>query len=591
MCAYRQEVPGGPTKIGFKELARELKRYDKNELNKGLQALIEENRRIRPSFSPSWVFPEMPYDAEKLISYQVSGSSVTLFNLPDEVEVLYYVLPPEYQLPMKEVKMIMKAREEIRGHFPTNIDITKPDQVRSYVEKVGERIIYGLSKREGLSLGNNRAREAEKLRVLSEILAKYTAGFGISEVLLRDEHIQDVYIDAPASENLVYATLGGFDDPRITGKCRTNVCLGGEDADSLLSRFRYESGRPFSEAMPVLETDLDFYNIRVTAIGKPLSPGGIAIALRRHSTDPWTLLRLAKVRSLNPLASGLISFLIDGRSTMLVAGSRGAGKTSLLSAIMFEFPQSQRILTIEDTLELPGPEMQSLGFKVQSLFVQSTIGGKGELTADDALRVSLRLGESSIVLGEVRGQEARTLYEAMRAGTAGSSVLGTIHGNSPKAVYERVVHDMGIPAKAFSATDVIVIAGLTRPGGRQHQKRRVTEISELDKDTMEFHPLLKYDPDSDELVETDRFLNSSSKIASIAKSWGIEYEEAVLNIRLRGAIREVLVNAADEDPKYLNAKWVARANNKFWNLVDECEDLSDVEDEWYDWFFEQRGMA
>ena len=128
--------------------------------------------------------------------------------------------------------------------------------------------------------------------------------------------------------------------------------------------------------------------------------------------------------------AGLLSFLIDGRSTMLICGARGAGKSSLLSAMMFEFPLSQRILTIEDTLELPARQMQALGYKVQSLFVETRLDQSNEEVADQALRVSLRLGESAIVLGEVRGKEAQTLYQSMRTGTG--RLLG--HGDHPRGV-------------------------------------------------------------------------------------------------------------------------------------------------------------
>ncbi len=414
-------------------------------------------------------------------------------------------------------------------------------------------------------------------------------GLGVLEYLLEDQHIQDIYIDAPADENPVHVVIGEVGDDRVHGKCLTNIVLSEREVKSLVSRFRYESGRPFSESMPVLETDLHEYDTRVTVIGRPLSPEGIAIALRRHSVEPWTLPKLINKKSLSPLASGLLSFLIDGRSTMLVAGSRGAGKSSLLGALMLEFPLSQRILTIEDTLELPAAKMQELGYKVQSLFVQSALGGIGGRTTDDALRVSLRLGESAIVLGEVRGKEARTLYEAMRSGSAGSAVLGTIHGNSARSVFERIVYDLEIHPEAFSATDIVVVCGLVRPGGRQRQVRRVTSISELVKDGEPgtFEELLKYDEGSDSLVETERFRTSSSKISRIAEDWGIDYDKAIANIRARASMRESMVRYAKEkNPGLLGPNAVVRTNSQFWNLIEEfgSGDSDRLMEEWSAWF-------
>jgi type IV secretory pathway ATPase VirB11/archaellum biosynthesis ATPase len=435
------------------------------------------------------------------------------------------------------------------------------------------RRIYRLAKQHNVTLGRNRVEEVNRVKKLSAILAKYTAGLGITEIFLSDHHVQDVYIDAPVSQNLVHVVLGGQVDERIAGKCVTNVILSENDAESLLSRLRYESGRPFSEAMPLLECDISGFNTRATVIGAPLSPEGIAFALRRHATEPWTLLRLMSVRSLTPLAAGLLSFLIDGNATMLIAGARSAGKTALLGALMFEFPQSQRIISIEDTRELPCVELQALGYKIQSMVVQSAVGGIGELTANEALKIALRLGESALIIGEVRGEETKTLYEAMRAGTAGSSVLGTFHANSARAVFERVVHDIGIPPKSFNATDVVVVASFTRPSGIQRQIRRVTQIAELKKDAEEegvFEDLMTYDEAHDMLVETDVFRHTSDKIGEIARSWGLTREDALDNIIARATIRKITVDYAlrHNNMKLLSPSWVSKLNTSFWALVE-----------------------
>jgi hypothetical protein len=237
-------------------------------------------------------------------------------------------------------------------------------------------------------------------------------------------------------------------------------------------------------------------------------------------------------------------------------------------------------------MELPTREMQALGYKLQPMMVRSSLGGQGEMSADEALRVSLRLGESAIVLGEVRGQEVRTLYEAMRTGTAGSSVLGTIHGNSAKAVFERVVHDLGIPPKSFAATDIVIVAGLRRPFGGQRQVRRVVEISEFDPDEMVFRPLMLYDEKEDGLVTTDHF-RASRKIAEIAEAWGLSVDEALENIALRGAMRKRVMDfEKDTGAKgVLGAEFVSKANNVFWNLVERHgREYPAVKREWDKWF-------
>ena len=102
-----------------------------------------------------------------------------------------------------------------------------------------------------------------------------------------------------------------------------------------------------------METNMCNNQARATIVGYPMSPNGDSVAIRKHSTTPWTLTKLIGNGTIDEHDAGLISFLVDNRCTFLVCGARGAEKSSLLSAMLFEMPIEQRILTIEDTMELP----------------------------------------------------------------------------------------------------------------------------------------------------------------------------------------------------------------------------------------------
>ncbi len=538
----------------------------------GIIQILKSNSQIKPGFSASWVIPDAPPNTDLVKQYKVGDSTISIYLLPEGVEALYHVFPSDYAIPEVHMRLIELTRRELISHYPHSVELTSPERAREYVRKFGRRYMYRLAKKYKVPLGESRAKELRQLKKLSDILAKYSAGLGIVETLLRDEHVQDIYIDSPTPENKIYVVLESGMDERLSGKCITNIVLSKTDTESLLSRFKYESGRPFSEATPLLECSLKEHHTRVSVIGKPLSPSGTAIALRRHSTEPWTLLRLIDLNSITPLAAGLISFLIDGKATILIAGSRGAGKTSLLSGCLLEFPRSQRIITIEDTLELPISKLQKLDYKVQPMQIQSSLGGFSELTANDALKIALRLGESALVIGEVRGKETQTLYEAMRAGTAGSSVLGTFHANSAEAVFERIVYDMKISAKSFGATDVVIVTNFVRPKGTHKMMRRVTQIGELDKINSDgtFHNIFQFDEDKGKLLETDVFHSTSHLIARIAASWGMNMGEAIQNIITRATIRKIAVDFARKNnrPDILSADWVQKINSKFWELLD-----------------------
>jgi len=380
------------------------------DLNSWLRSMLKSDSRVRPGFAEAWIGEKLVDDAHRVARYYVGTARIDICAEPGAGETFYRITPREYTIPDAGLKLLYLAKAEFVENSRAGRDLRGNHSLRNRCRNEVGEIISALARTSGVSPG--QIEQMGGMDFLTDALLRHTVGLGILEYLLQDEHVQDIYIDAPADDNPLHVVVGDIGSEKSHGKCLTNIVLSEREVQALVSRFRYESGRPFSEAMPVLETDLVEFGTRITVVGKPLSPDGIAIALRRHSTEPWTLPKLIERGSINPVGAGLLSFLIDGRSTILVAGSRGAGKSSMLGALMLEFPLSQRILTIEDTLELPGARMQELGYKVQSLFVQSAIGGSGDRTADDALRVSLRLGESAIVLGEVRGREAKTLYEA-----------------------------------------------------------------------------------------------------------------------------------------------------------------------------------
>ncbi|MCH9021975.1 MAG: type II/IV secretion system ATPase subunit, partial [Planctomycetes bacterium] len=190
----------------------------------------------------------------------------------------------------------------------------------------------------------------------------------------------------------------------------------------------------------------------------PLNPAGIAYAFRRHRDKPWTLPLFMKNKMINGLAAGIMSFIIDGNRTMLIAGTRSAGKSALLGAVLVEIMRRYRIITIEDTLELPVDALRKLKYDILRMKVRSSLlKESSELGADDGIRTSLRLGDSCLIIGEVRSLEAKALYEAMRIGALANVVAGTIHGASPYGVFDRVVNDLEVPVTSFKATDCIVI--------------------------------------------------------------------------------------------------------------------------------------
>ncbi|MFO7676996.1 MAG: type II/IV secretion system ATPase subunit [Thermoplasmatota archaeon] len=550
---------------------------------------------VRPGFIDSYIQLEPPTDAVFLDSYEVRRMqgrpiNVTLYLLRNRPEKLYFVVPSEYDIPREELYLLEWVRDHLSHHRPKDASFMDAENAREYFQHFGRNIIGEFAKTSQLRLS------AERIEYLSDIFARYTAGFGILEDLLSDNRIQDIYVNAPVSDNPLHIVLDGEE-------YTSNIFLSDGDIESLASRFRTLSGRAFSEAAPVLDMDLGQYQTRVAAISNPLTPKGIAFALRKHRQKPWTLAHFIANNMISAEAAGLLSFLIDGQASLLVAGSRGSGKTSLLGALMLEIPQRFRILTIEDTAEIPVENLQKIGYKIQSLITRSIASGStsSELDPTDALHTALRLGESVLILGEVRGVEAKVLFEAMRVGAAGNLIMGTIHGSTTRDVYERVVYDIGVPPTSFKAVDGVIIAAPIRAEGGVERKRRVTQISEIRKTGWSTNPdpdkvfedIMMYTTADDRLNATDVLdMGQSEILGGIAKKWGISVEKALQNIKLRTKIKKTLVQTALSSNRLdlLEAKSIRDANNWFWMLIeeqkfkDESVNYTQVWERWNRWF-------
>ena len=548
---------------------------------------------VRPGFIDSYIQMEPPNDAVFLESYDVSRKDgrpmkVSLYILRTRPEKLYFVVPSEYDLPRKEIELLEQVRLRLSQHRPKDASFMDAETAREYFHRFGRNIIAILVKENQLHLSVGR------IEYLSDLFARYTAGFGILEDLLLDSRIQDIYVNAPVNNNPLHIVLDGEE-------YTSNIFLSQGDIDALSSRFRTLSGRAFSEASPILDMDLGRYHTRVAAIASPLTPKGIAFAFRRHREKPWTLTHFIANHMLSAEAAGLLSFLVDGQASLLIAGSRGSGKTSLLGALMLEIPQRFRILTIEDTAEIPVDQLQKFGYKIQSLITKSISSGAASTEVDPAvaLRTALRLGESVLVLGEVRGVEAKVLFEAMRIGAAGNLIMGTIHGSTTRDVFERVVYDIGVPATSFKAVDAVVIAAPIRAEGGMERKRRLLQVSEITKTGWTttpdpekiFQDLMMYDAVKDELCTTDLLdMGQSQLIRMIARKWGITVEKALQNIKLRTMVKSMIVDKSKENPDLLEALMNRDANNALWMFIEECKirkktvDYRLVQKQWTVWF-------
>jgi archaeal flagellar protein FlaI len=353
----------------------------------------------RPDFMFTKLVSALP-DGNFLESYKFKTGhdqcQVNIFGFDDNIKTLYHLKPPEFQFSEEEYGLLDDAKRILSEHQPTKEEFVDPERMREVFFSVGKDLINDLLQHKNMHL------EEDKVKQLAQALLRYTVGFGLIELLLADPKVQDVNINSPNGELPIFIVHQDY------GDCYTNIYPTHLEVESWATKLRLISGRPLDEADPILDTELKVkgFSSRVAAISAPLNPNGLSFSFRRHRDYPWTfpLYTQPKIRYLNRISAGLLSFLIDNNATILVAGTRSSGKTSLLGSFLTEINRRVRIISIEDTFELPQESLRFLGYNLESLKVASALASKegSEVDPSIGIRSTLRLGDSAIFVGEVR---------------------------------------------------------------------------------------------------------------------------------------------------------------------------------------------
>jgi flagellar protein FlaI len=538
------------------------------------------NRILKPDIIPNFTFTrliyDLPEDAEIIDQYEIGEdydtSIVTILKRKDESKLVYHINPSENSLDEDYNLLLNLARGVLIEHQPKAEEFTDIERIRQVFFNISKDLLQDLAQTKRIKLNYS------DLNKLSTILVRQTIGFGLVEVLLQDKKLQDIFLNAPIPMTNIFVRHQDYDE------CSTNILPSQADIDSWAAKFRMISGRPLDEANPILDTQLEIGKIRarIAIIQNPLSPDGLAYAIRRHREEPWTLPLYVQNKMLNPFTAGLLSFLIDGGRTLLIAGTRSSGKSSLLGSLMLEIIPKHRIIVIEDSLELPVESLRKLEYDILRMKVRSALlKTTTEVSADDGIRTSLRLGDSCLIIGEVRSIEAKALYEAMRIGALANVVAGTIHGASPYGVFDRVVNDLDVPATSFKATDIIAVCNPIKTADGLHSLRRVVQVSEVRKHWKEdpllekgFVDLLNYNIEKDELEPSDDLINGDSEvlksIASSVKGWAGNWDAIYDNILLRAKIKKEIVDVAKKTGynRILEAQFNTLSNHAFHEISD-----------------------
>jgi type IV secretory pathway ATPase VirB11/archaellum biosynthesis ATPase len=453
-----------------------------------------------------------------------TGSTARIYALPEGRD-RYVLAPAGHGLDSAETRVLAAAYDRLAEGHVTGGDRAAGRAVRAVLDD-----------------GIVDPDEEVSVQRVAAVLNKHTRGHGVLADFFADPRVSDVFVTAPAPETPLSVRV---EDRRLP----TNVRLTEPGVDALASRYRRESGRGFSRADPTLDaaTTIGERRVRVAGVTAPASEG-VGFAFRAHDRDVWTLPALVDNGTLSASAAALCSLAVERGSAVLVAGPRGAGKTTLLGALLWELPPAVRTVVIEDTPELPVGALQGQNRDVQALCAADD----ETFTPAQALRTALRLGEGALAIGEVRGEEAQVLYEAMRIGANDDAVLGTIHGDDGEDVFERVVSDLGVPASSFGVTDLLVTTERTADGDRR--VRRIEEV--VDGESGQFATL--YGRDGNSLAASDRIDRGNSQVVAGLTAPAESYADLRERLAERTEQLESMSNAGKTGPAAVDADVLER---------------------------------
>jgi pilus assembly protein CpaF len=325
---------------------------------------------------------------------------------------------------------------------------------------------------------------AERERLAREILDEIF-GLGPLEPLLKDPNISDILVNRfdrvyiERNGKLELTGLSFKDNPHLM-----------QIIDRIVSRV----GRRVDESSPMVDARLADGS-RVNAIIPPLALDGACLSIRRFGRDPVTARNMLENKSLTEAMLELLSAVVKGRLNLLISGGTGAGKTTLLNVLSSYIPNYERIVTIEDAAELQLKQEHVVRLETRP----PNIEGKGAVRMRQLVINSLRMRPDRIVVGEVRGEEAFDMLQAMNTGHEGS--LTTVHANSPRDALARIENmvsmaNLNIPERAVrhqiaSAIHAVVHVARLSDGGRK--VIAVSEITGLEGDMITMQDIFLFE--------------------------------------------------------------------------------------------------
>ncbi|MBI3858688.1 MAG: type II/IV secretion system ATPase subunit [Thaumarchaeota archaeon] len=351
-------------------------------------------------------------------------------------------------------------------------------------------------------------------------------GFGVLDGPLKDPQIEDISLDG--SNRPIFIYHKGHET------LETNVTIPNDEAlDNIVTRLSHMAGKHVSTAFPIVQGTLPGRHRLIATFRREVSPMGSSATIRKFREDPLTIIDMLNLNLVDHKIAAYTWLLMQNRSTAIVVGATGAGKTTLLNAILTLTRLTTKLVTIEEVQEINVPHQNWTPLVSRESYA-ATEEKAGEVDLFELVKAAMRMRPDILVVGEVRGQEAYVLFQAISTGHGG---LCTLHADDETSAVQRLLSaPMDVPAAFLPFLDIIFVVrriSIPTPSGGFKSIRRVISVDEIVSAT-QFEKVFKWDARTDSFKSSN--LEKSPRIQRLARDGGFEASQLVQEIDRRALV-------------------------------------------------------
>lgn len=362
------------------------------------------------------------------------------------------------------------------------------EEYEEVLEEVLKNIISGKQVGREIQLDLDNISDAK-----TYLYFKIMSGLGPFTPLVIDPYIEDIYVAGKTGR--IYVVHNRFS---WIGWLRTNIIIQPSFVDKLVVSLSRRIGKHISLVNPLAEGTYGG-DLRVSLVyGETVSPHGSSLVIRKRSGVTWTITKLINEGTISSIIASYLWLVIERKGWVIIAGHVGSGKTTLLQALLTLIPSYRKIITIEDTPEISG----ATGLWEPLVEKTEVFTRESQIDSYTLLKFALRRRPDYIVIGEVRGIEAKLLVQASRLG---HGVLNTIHADSPESVLKRLMAPpISIPKNLLNNIWSIVIVGINSTG-----KRSVLALSEINENS----ELVEICDNTNRICDVEKLVESTNRLS------------------------------------------------------------------------------